>query len=54
MYFDEPIDTAPINSNMDLRIVLSVNGLLVLAIGIMPESLMFRCAAAIKSALSLV
>jgi NADH-quinone oxidoreductase subunit N len=54
MYFDEPVDTTPINSNMDLRIVLSVNGLLVLAIGIMPESLMFRCAAAIKSALSLV
>jgi NADH-quinone oxidoreductase subunit N len=49
MYFDEPTDQNPILANMDMRIVLSVNGLLVLILGVMPGSLLFRCVAAIKS-----
>jgi NADH-quinone oxidoreductase subunit N len=52
MYFDEAVDHSPINAGMDMQIVLSVNGLAVLALGILPDSLLYRCAAAIKSTLA--
>lgn len=52
MYFDEPSDTETINASLDMRIVLSVNGLAVLALGIMPGSLLATCAAAIKATLA--
>lgn len=52
MYFDEPVDTAPIEASMDMRIVLSVNGLAVLILGILPEALLFRCVEAIRTTLA--
>ena len=44
MYFDAPQDFAPIVSNSPMRIVLSLNGLAVLAFGIFPGALMAICA----------
>jgi NADH-quinone oxidoreductase subunit N len=39
MYFDDPVDEAPLVAGSDLRLVLSLNGLLVLALGIFPQAL---------------
>ncbi|MBI3284674.1 MAG: NADH-quinone oxidoreductase subunit NuoN [Burkholderiales bacterium] len=52
MYFDEPADKEVIVASADMRIVLSVNGLAVLLLGIMPGSLMSVCAAAIVKTLA--
>ena len=49
MYFDEPADTAPVSGPRDMRVLLSVNGLAVLGLGILPQSLMALCFIAIKS-----
>ena len=49
MYFDDPIDTAPIAPSLDMGVLLSVNGLAVLALGILPQSLMALCYFSIKS-----
>jgi len=40
MYFDDAVDEAPLEAATDLRIVLSLNGLLVLALGIFPQALL--------------
>lgn len=52
MYFDEAVDTSPITANMDLKLVLSANGLAVLVLGLMPGSLLRSCVDAVKSALA--
>ncbi len=52
MYFDEPVDASPINAHMDLKLVLSVNGLAVLVLGMMPGSLLRSCVDAIKISLA--
>jgi len=52
MYFDEPVDTAPIVSTGDVRAVLSLNGFAVLAFGILPGGLMTLCVQAIVRALA--
>lgn len=39
MYFDEPVEQAPLVAGSDLRLVLSLNGLLVLGLGIFPQAL---------------
>jgi NADH-quinone oxidoreductase subunit N len=49
MYFDKPEDTAPITSNPEMRILLSANGLGVLALGIFPSSLLALCMAAVPN-----
>jgi len=51
MYFDEPLDTTPIQVNPDMSVLLSINALAVLALGILPQSLMALCASAIKNML---
>lgn len=43
MYFDEPITATTVSASMQVRAVLSVNGLLVLALGILPGGLMTLC-----------
>lgn len=43
MYFDKPTDTAPLRVNFDLRLILSANGLAVLALGLFPSALMDVC-----------
>lgn len=51
MYFDEPIQSAPIEVSSDMRLALSVNGLAILVLGILPGPLMNICAIAIQSSL---
>jgi len=46
MYFDEPEDTEPLEAPFDFRLVLSVHGLLILALGIFPDRLIAICASA--------
>jgi len=43
MYFDEPEDQVPLQASMDMRLVLSANGVLVLALGIYPTALLALC-----------
>jgi len=52
MYFDAPTQTAGITAGMDVRSVLSVNGALVLVLGLVPGGLMALCAQAIASLLT--
>lgn len=49
MYFDEPHDTAPITVSADTRLVMSANGLAILALGILPQPLMAVCVYAIQA-----
>ncbi|PXX47607.1 NADH-quinone oxidoreductase subunit NuoN [Undibacterium pigrum] len=51
MYFDEPLDHSPIVASTDMRMVLSVNGLIVVVLGIVPGSLMTACVQAISNTL---
>jgi NADH-quinone oxidoreductase subunit N len=53
MYFDEPVTATTVSAPADVRVVLSINGLLVLLLGIVPGALMALCAQAIKSMLAL-
>ncbi len=52
MYFDAPVQTAPITAPADVRIVLVLNGALLLVLGILPGGLMALCADAIIRSLS--
>ena len=47
MYFDAPVDQAPLAAASDLQVALSINALAVLGLGIFPGGLMALCAAAI-------
>ena len=51
MYFDAPVDTAPIAPTLDVRIVMSVNGLAMLVFGVLPGPLMGLCLFSIQSSL---
>jgi NADH-quinone oxidoreductase subunit N len=48
MYFDEPTDTMPIRVAVDSRVLMSLNGLGVLVLGILPQPLMAWCLLAIE------
>ena len=48
MYFDKAEDTNPIEATPDMRAVLSINGVMILALGIFPGGLMALCANAIS------
>ncbi|MHA4866817.1 NADH-quinone oxidoreductase subunit NuoN [Duganella sp. PWIR1] len=52
MWFDEPEDTAPIAAFGDMKLVLSLNGLAIVALGILPGPLLMACQAAIKATLA--
>lgn len=52
MYFDKPVSTATVSAPWDVRAVLTVNGALVLILGIVPGGLMSLCADAIVRALA--
>ena len=52
MYFDEPITATSVSAPLDVRVVLSINGALVLLLGVMPGGLMSLCADAIVRALA--
>ena len=47
MYFDDPVDTAPIVARGDNRVLLSANGLALLIFGILPQPLMGLCVVAL-------
>ncbi|WP_137918895.1 NADH-quinone oxidoreductase subunit NuoN [Hydrogenophaga sp. 2FB] len=47
MYFDAPTQTAEIEAGLDARSVLTLNGALVLVLGIVPGGLMTLCAQAV-------
>jgi NADH-quinone oxidoreductase subunit N len=44
MYFDEPITVAQVDASLDVKMVLSVNGALILLLGLLPGALMTLCA----------
>jgi len=48
MYFDEPQDSGAIAPRLDMRILISANGLAVLVLGILPQPLMQLCFYSIK------
>jgi len=48
MYFDDPVADMPVRPQPAGRLVLSVNGLLLLLLGILPQLLMGMCVAAIE------
>ena len=52
MYFDTPADEGPVEATFGLRSLLSVNGLLVLLLGIFPAGLMAMCYQAIRLTLA--
>jgi len=52
MYFDAPLDTAPISPGWDVRVLMSVNGLAMLVFGIAPGGLMALCLYSIQVSLS--
>ena len=51
MYFDAPLshNALPISAPADARIVLAINGALILGLGIVPGGLMTLCAQSVKS-----
>ncbi|MCK9388282.1 MAG: NADH-quinone oxidoreductase subunit NuoN [Sulfuritalea sp.] len=51
MYFDTPVDSAPITAGLDLRVLLSLNGLAVAAFGLFPDALMVVCTTALMRSL---
>ena len=51
MYFDAPVDSSPITPKTDMSLLITANALGVLALGIMPQSLMGLCAYSIRGLL---
>ena len=52
MYFDAPLNTAPVSAPLEVRAVLALNGALVLGLGLFPGGLMALCANAIVRSLA--
>ena len=52
MFFDEPVETAPIVASGEVRALLSLNGAAVLIFGLLPGGLMALCVNAIGKALT--
>lgn len=51
MYFEKPLDHHPIEPSADQRLLMTLNGLSVLALGIMPQQLMAMCIYAVEQSL---
>jgi NADH-quinone oxidoreductase subunit N len=51
MYFDDPVDPQPLLASTPSRVLMSANGLAVLALGLAPQPLMAWCMAAIQRSL---
>lgn len=47
MYFDAPTNTTIINAPMDMKVLMSVNGLAVALLGVFPDDLMHACLVAL-------
>jgi NADH-quinone oxidoreductase subunit N len=50
MYFDEPVDSTPLNVSGELQVMLSINGLAIAMLGLMPGTLLKWCESAMKTA----
>ncbi|MDR2788081.1 MAG: NADH-quinone oxidoreductase subunit NuoN [Candidatus Accumulibacter sp.] len=51
MYFDPPTSAAPIETTLDVKLLLSLNGLAVALIGIFPNALMMLCARSLSDSI---
>lgn len=51
MYFDAPVDQHPLHASMQMKILLSINALILLLMGLMPQALMSLCGFAISHSL---
>jgi NADH-quinone oxidoreductase subunit N len=51
MYFDPPVDSAPLTAREDARVLMSINGLSMLVLGILPQPLMALCLYSIRASL---
>ncbi|WP_313705104.1 NADH-quinone oxidoreductase subunit NuoN [Massilia sp.] len=52
MWFDEAADTSPIATPADMRVALSLNGIMVLVLGVIPGALLGTCLQAIRATLA--
>ena len=52
MYFDAPLTASNVSAPVDVRVVLTINGALVLGLGLLPGGLMALCADAVVRALA--
>ncbi len=52
MYFDEAVTATTVSADTDVRVVLSLNGLLILVLGIVPGALMSLCARSVTQMLA--
>ncbi|MBX9833625.1 MAG: NADH-quinone oxidoreductase subunit NuoN [Burkholderiaceae bacterium] len=52
MYFDAPLTASTVSAPVDVRVVLTLNGALVLGLGLLPGGLMTLCADAVVRALA--
>jgi NADH-quinone oxidoreductase subunit N len=51
MYFDEPVDNAPIVNTADQRALMTLNGLAMLVLGVAPGWLLTLCQQAVQASL---
>jgi NADH-quinone oxidoreductase subunit N len=51
MYFDPPTDVAPIEAGLDMRLLISANGLAVALLGIFPDTLIWLCRTVVVTSL---
>ena len=52
MYFDAPLTATSVTAPLDVRVVLTLNGALLLVLGLLPGGLMALCADAIMRSLA--
>jgi NADH-quinone oxidoreductase subunit N len=52
MWFDEPQDAAPLSTPFDMRVALSINGLAIFGLGVVPGSLLGACLHAMTKTLA--
>ncbi len=52
MYFDAPANAVPIKASMDVKLLMSANGLAVALIGIFPNGLMMLCATSLTNSIA--
>ncbi|MCL2645012.1 MAG: NADH-quinone oxidoreductase subunit NuoN [Betaproteobacteria bacterium] len=50
MYFDDPVDSTPLNASGELQIMLSINGVAIALLGLMPGTLLKWCENAMRAA----
>ncbi|GAB3243462.1 NADH-quinone oxidoreductase subunit N [Chitinimonas naiadis] len=54
MFMDEPLDASPIAVKLDMRILLSANCLVILGLGLAPQSLLNLCYESVRASLGML